>query len=584
MASCSREYKRPLSNKELQDEAANLWANDSESDSGADIFGEESDDDFVMENELSGSEDEQSADEEQEPINQPIRNISSLLGKNGHRWTTQEPARQGRTRRENIVLHLPGPKNEARTQQSLEKIWDLLINENIFNIIVRYTNEEITRRSMGILTQSYTKPTDNVEIRAFIGLLYISGALRLSNANIDELWSAKYGNGIFRATMSQQRFQFLALCLRFDDKLDRAARKSLDKFAPIREVWDIFVNNCKKYYTPFENCTIDEQLVGYRGNCPFRIYMASKPDKYGLKIMMLNDSKTYYMLNAIPYVGKVQKENNESVPAFYVRKLSEPIHGTYRNITIDNWFTSIPLAEQMLEQYKLTILGTLRKNKVEIPPSFINNKNEIGKSLFAFDKTKTLVSYTPKQNKVVLLLTTLHPDSSINITTGKPNVIHTYNETKGGTDTFDQLCHSYTTSRKSRRWPLRIFFNILDASGINAMVLFSLKNPKWKENRNNNRKSFLKELGMALIEPYLRERLEIPTLQKPLRQKISEILEINPPERQAMNTDLQKRVRCVFCITGKDRKTKFACSGCRKPYCMDHRAKLCCECENKDVI
>lgn len=34
------------------------------------------------------------------------------------------------------------------------------------------------------------------------------------------------------------------------------------------------------------------------------------------------------MLNAIPYVGKVEKDNNASVPAFHVRKLS--IHDTYR--------------------------------------------------------------------------------------------------------------------------------------------------------------------------------------------------------------------------------------------------------------
>ena len=162
MASSSRENKRPLTNRELELEAANLWHNDSDSDSGEDIFGEESDDDFVIEKQLSGSEDEQSADEEDDPRNQSLRNISSLLGKNGHRLTTQEPARQGRTRRENLVLHLPGPKNEAKTVQSAEKIWDLLMNEQIFDIIIRYTNEEITRKCSEILTQSYTKPTNKI--------------------------------------------------------------------------------------------------------------------------------------------------------------------------------------------------------------------------------------------------------------------------------------------------------------------------------------------------------------------------------------------------------------------------------------
>ncbi|CAH1977396.1 unnamed protein product [Acanthoscelides obtectus] len=307
--------------------------------------------------------------------------------------------------------------------------------------------------------------------------------------------------------------------------------------------------------------------------------MSSKPDKYGMKIMMMNDSKTFYMVNAIPYVGKVNVENNEPVPTYYVRKLSEPIHGTHRNITIDNWFTSIPLYEEMFHQYKLSILGTLRKNKREIPTSFLGRK-AVGTSLFAFDHNKMLVSYTPKRNNVVLLLSTLHPDSSINVDTGKPNLIHSYNETKGGTDSFDQLCHSYTTSRKTRRWPVRIFFNMLDASEINAMIIFSLVNPDWKENTKNNRKTFLKELSNSLIEPHLRERAQVTTLRSYLRLSISEILGMDAPQRQHPATDLPRKVRCAICPRGEDRKTNFGCSKCYKPYCLEHRAKLCCQCED----
>ncbi|KAJ8936830.1 hypothetical protein NQ318_015298 [Aromia moschata] len=37
-----------------------------------------------------------------------------ILGKNGHRWSIEVPTRLGRPRRESIVLHLPGPKREAK--------------------------------------------------------------------------------------------------------------------------------------------------------------------------------------------------------------------------------------------------------------------------------------------------------------------------------------------------------------------------------------------------------------------------------------------------------------------------------------
>lgn len=99
-----------------------------------------------------------------------------------------------------------------------------------------------------------------LSLSIYVSLTIFSCLVFQPNANLDEFWSVKYRNGIFCATMSQQRMrqQFLALCLRFDSKLDETTRKAMDKFAPIRELWNIFVNYCIKYYTPFENSTIDE--------------------------------------------------------------------------------------------------------------------------------------------------------------------------------------------------------------------------------------------------------------------------------------------------------------------------------------
>ncbi|CAH1964196.1 unnamed protein product [Acanthoscelides obtectus] len=183
--------------------------------------------------------------------------------------------------------------------------------------------------------------------------------------------------------MSQQIFQFLAQCLSLDDKNTRKERKEAYKFTHICEIWDHFVENCKSYYTPSDHCTVDEQLVGFRGRYPLIVYNQNKPDKYGVKIVMMNDSKTFYMINAIPYVGKVKVENKEPVPSYYVRKLAEPIYGTGRTITMYNWFTSIPLSDEILEHHQLTILGTRRKNKRELPPSLLTKK-DVGKQSIIF--------------------------------------------------------------------------------------------------------------------------------------------------------------------------------------------------------
>lgn len=77
---------------------------------------------------------------------------------------------------------------------------------------------------------------------------------------------------------------------------------------------------------------------------------------------------------------------------------------------MDNWFTSIPLASEMLQApYKLTVVGTLRHNKVGI-------------LMFCFNIDITMLSYKPKSNKVVHLVSTTHNQPSINTSTKNPEI------------------------------------------------------------------------------------------------------------------------------------------------------------------
>lgn len=122
----------------------------------------------------------------------------------------------------------------------------------------------------------------------------------------------------------------------------------------------------------------------------------SKPDKYGIKIVMMNDAKMFYMLDAIPYVGKVETEGNESVPAHYVRLLTTSIHNKSRNVTCNNWFTLVELVTRMLQYYDLTMTGTVRKNKRKIPLQ-LKEPGEPGSSKFAYHPNMPLVSDTHKK-------------------------------------------------------------------------------------------------------------------------------------------------------------------------------------------
>lgn len=504
-----------------------------------------------------------------------------IYGKNGFKWyKTPFFSKNTRTVKKNIVLRLPGPKSCASNTPEEISAWKLFFTDSMIDLITQYTNQEISKQSSKFSnTQTFTSATNREEILALFGLLYMSGVLKTSYLSTSDLWSKQFGIPIFRATMSQKRFEFLINCLRFDDKTTRDERKRNDKFAPVRDLWNEFIKNCENNYTPGAYVTIDEQLLSFRGRCPFKIYIPNKPDKYGIKIIMLCDSKTFYVFSAIPYIGKERRDTTEALPTQYVLRLCKNLYGTNRNVTMDNWFSSSDLAEKLLQK-NLTMVGTLRKNKSDIPPEFLKKKKNVPSSDFAFDENKTLVSFSPKPNKIVLLLSTFHTYGVIDKETGKPEIVLFYNSTKGGVDTYDQLCHSKTVARKTRRWPLRVFYGMLDGAGINAYVVYSAN--KAKSNPNSKtapRKDFLRNLALQLVTPHLKKRLGVPNLSKYLRSMILDILgQEDQPVLGNQETQPPRHKRCQVCPRSANRKGRDMCVRCKACLCAEHRRPICPAC------
>lgn len=145
----------------------------------------------------------------------------------------------------------------------------------------------------------------------------------------------------------------------------------------------------------------------------------------------------------------------------------------------------------------------MRKNKKEIPPIFLISRNrKVYSSMYGFQKETTIVSYTPKKKRNVVLLSTMHNDDAIDPSTGelkKPEIITFYNLTKGAVDVVDEMSATYSTARKSNRWPLVIFFAWLNVAAVNARILL-LSTKKTPTQKNQTRRSFLKCLGFKLVE------------------------------------------------------------------------------------
>uniref|UniRef100_UPI00358F5BBC piggyBac transposable element-derived protein 4-like isoform X1 n=1 Tax=Myxine glutinosa TaxID=7769 RepID=UPI00358F5BBC len=501
---------------------------------------------------------------------------------NGMCWRASPPL-QRKTLSHNIMRRHPGPV-PTKHAMSPKDAWSIFIGSNMLQEIAMCTNQAMRRGS--VKTKLVPSEVSENELQAYFGLNLLAGYERSWDVPIRELFSEHLCNPIYHATMSVSRFEDIRRYLCFDNKHTRAIRLQSDRMAAFRYIWDLFLKNCKESFVPFDCITIDEQLVPFRGRCSFVQYMPSKPAKYGLKFFWACDSKTAYALDGIAYTGRqpgkpVQKNLAHNI----VTTLCADFRGTGRNVTMDKFFTSVPLAEELLTK-GLTLVGTLRKNKPHIPPVMAANKQrQRYSSVFGFRDNITMVSYVPKQRKAAILLSTLHHDNAIDEderTKKKPEIIQYYNRTKAGVDTMDQMVRTYSCKRKSRRWPVVLWHNVMDVACLNAYILFTLQHPHYLPNVTHKRRLFMKELVLELVKPHMVDRIHG---NPQLPGRVLKSLEIfgvqqTPETSGEQQRSSLKRKRCIHCPSKKDKKTTMLCSRCTQHVCKDHSKIVCNTCES----
>ena len=179
------------------------------------------------------------------------------------------------------------------------------------------------------------------------------------------------------------------------------------------------------------------------------------------------------------------------------------------NVTCDNLFTSYELSQQLLKR-KITMVGTVRKNKPELQ-LHSTRRRDVFSSKFTFHPITTLVSDLPKRNKNVVLLSILRKTAEFSDREDrKPALILDYTHNKGGVANLDKVIGTYSCRRMTGRWPLVIFHNIIDVSSYNAVMIWNKINPTGMPDKRNKRRVFLEQRGKALVTPHIQKRECLP--------------------------------------------------------------------------
>lgn len=338
----------------------------------------------------------------------------------------------------------------------------------------------------------------------------------------------------------------------------------VNRLAAISDVWDQFVSNLRRPYSPGDTLAVDEQLLGYRGCIPGRTYLPSKPAKYGLKIFWLAESVTGYALNAQIYSGRRPGEPpHTNIGRDVVLDLTEPFYRSCRDIITDNYFTSHQLAVILLSK-GLTLLGTIRAHRREIPTHVKTAKQrDVHSSIFLHDHENkiVLVSYIPKRGKNVLMLSSSHSGNGVvPEMNNKPQLIMDYNMGKGAVDQLDENIAEFTCKRKTVRWPLLVWYNMLDVSAYNGYLLCKF------DNNAVERRKYLKDLTYQLVYNYACLRNSNKNLPSETKQA-AEILGFKIPNPAVIPLN-ERNVKCCFVCK---RNTRSKCDACMRAICPNHR-------------
>lgn len=304
--------------------------------------------------------------------------------------------------------------------------------------------------------------------------------------------------------------------VRFDDVRDYDERVKLDKMTEVREVFEIFVKNCRSCYTMCEYTAIDELVECFKNSFQ---YKQSKRNKNVHKLFAHVDAKKCYVSNMVMYVssqpeGPYSMDNSMSS---LVKSLVANIYNTGRNVTIDNEnITSTTLADELLRE-RISIVGTINGELSQIPTQFISSNRKALTSIAGYTVDKTLLSYKLAENDLVLLLSTMNKNRYIDPRSEEvPEIIKFFNTTKATVSVVDYLAQQHTTVRENFSWPQYIFSTMLNIGGVNSHVIY-------QENTGNkySRYMYLNALGRELLNDQLRRRLLMKNLPKVVGMRLA---------------------------------------------------------------
>ena len=139
--------------------------------------------------------------------------------------------------------------------------------------------------------------------------------------------------------------------------------------------------------------TVDEELVCFRGRCPFRQCIPSKPGKYGIKIWRKYEANTAYAWKMQVYTGKNPAVGRDVYQgAKVVKDLVKEIENSGRNVTCNKFLYHHPTFSRSAENEPYSSRN-YSEEQTELPPQLTVAKGlEKASKIFGFQNDAMMIT------------------------------------------------------------------------------------------------------------------------------------------------------------------------------------------------
>lgn len=396
------------------------------------------------------------------------------------------------------------------------------------------------------------------EMKAFIGLHVLFDIKKLPATPL--YWSSDPLLGVpeVQKIMSRNRFDKLSKYLHLNNNANQVPREdpTHDKLFKVRPVLGRVIQCCQTEIRPEKDLSVDEAM---------KQYMPMKPVKRGIKVWVCAESSSGFVCDFQVYTGKRQDGAAEQNLGYrVVNDLTRNFTGRNHHVFYDNYFSSVKLAEDLLED-NIYSCSTARANRKDFPKELAANNQDVKRlrqGQAVFRRKNNVVATAWKDKKIVHFISTQsNPvgDDTVNrkqrdgtiIQVPTVPVVKAYNKSMGGVDLHDQMRGYYAIGTKSRKWWRYLFWFCLDVSIVNSFIL----EKKALNHMTRTQLAFRVELAKDLIGNFTNRRRTASSGQ-------SEAGHWPIPFTKGRCKRCLKQKKTTFCRMGCQRCNKRVCLEC----------------------